>query len=78
MMSSKFRPTAEHARPVACSPPPDLGPGQERRWLAARPRESRDEALARARRTMPWGKDAIGAPTFTRGRWTFTVNVRAA
>ena len=64
-------------RPVAGKEPSPLEPGQERRWLTAIARETRTQALARARATMPWGLTVVGAPTLARGRWVFAITTEA-
>ncbi len=51
--------------------PPLLNPG-ERHWkLRQGHAETVDEAIARARATMPWGKKIRGKPGLCRGVWMF-------
>ena len=66
------KPTAAQ-RPPALQEPLPLQPGQARRWLGLRDRESRDEALTRARLTMPWGPRAVGVPIRGARQWVFTI-----
>ena len=54
---------------------PPLEPGQERRWMAAEPRETCGEAMRRARREKSWGKNVVRLPTLGRNLWLFTVRV---
>lgn len=62
------------APPVASGQDP-LEPGQARRWLKALPKESRAEAMQRAKKTMPWGKSIVRPPTSCKNLWTFTVRL---
>lgn len=64
--------------PPAFREPPALKPGQARRWLVPVGNETREDALARAKREQPWGKAAIGIPTRGRRHWTFTITLEAA
>ena len=75
---TKLTPWNSGPRPVPGKEPPALKDGQERRWLKARTQETRGQALARARETMPWGAAAVGEPTLGLGQWVFTITARAA
>lgn len=72
------RPTTPRSIPAAYQQPPALRDGMERRLMAyVDPPESRDEAQARAVRTMVWGARTVDAhPTATNRGWSFRVMVR--
>ena len=54
---------------------PPIEPGQARRWMAVYGKESSQEAVQRAKKTMPWGSGIVRRPTSARGMWLFTVRL---
>lgn len=68
------RPRVDHARPPIGGRPRPLGRNQYYARLASVGTEDANEALARARRTQPWGDRIVDLPRRTTSAvWTFNV-----
>lgn len=74
-MSNLYQRPDSKPAPATPNGQPPLEPGQARRWMTAYAKESSQEAVVRARKTMPWGRAIVRRPTSARGMWLFTVKV---